>query len=386
MSVKVLQENNRADELIRQQIELHGPMTFAEFTEIALYHPKFGYYHRAAPQRGRAGDYYTSLQVSRLFPEIFADAILAMKETLGTDQFSLVEVGSGSGEFLHGVLTELTKRNQLRGFQVWSVEKSQSAREALRPMLTRFPKTRVISSMDEIDWMGSLEGCVFSNEFFDALPFHRVLWEQGELRELFVRESGGRLREEPGDPSTPGLADYLKERSVSLAEGQKAEICLSLDGVAAELDRVLSRGFLLTVDYGEPSADLYRETRTGGTLQVYRRHERREGPFEDIGECDLTALVDFGRLAALGERLAIRPLIFASQGSFLLNSGEAVLRGMIEGPDEASRIAAASQAQQLIHPNAMGSRFHVLVQGKNVGTPELSGGRLNRIHRLIGAR
>ena len=30
------------------------------------------------------------------------------------------------------------------------------------------------------------EGCILSNELFDALPVHRVLYKNGALREMFV--------------------------------------------------------------------------------------------------------------------------------------------------------------------------------------------------------
>jgi SAM-dependent MidA family methyltransferase len=62
-----------------------------------------------------------------------------------------------------------------------------------------------------------------------------------------------------------------------------------------------------------------------------------------------------------------------------MNSGERLLRGLIDGNRDPS---VAGSVRQLLHPDAMGERFHVLVQGKNVGEPELSGGKANRLRRL----
>src|SRR5262245_40302319 len=137
------------EELIRQEIDRTGPINFARFVELALYHPKYGYYYQTAPRRGKAGDYFTSLQVSDLFPRIFANVIRQLRDALGTDSVSLIEVGAGDGEFLEGVLKNV-ESNSLR---VWAVERSASARDKLHKRLSRFPKCEVVSSFDDIEWM-----------------------------------------------------------------------------------------------------------------------------------------------------------------------------------------------------------------------------------------
>ncbi len=44
-------------------------MTVAAFMEAALYDPVFGYYARAARRSGRAGDFFTSVDLGPLFGE-----------------------------------------------------------------------------------------------------------------------------------------------------------------------------------------------------------------------------------------------------------------------------------------------------------------------------
>ena len=56
--------------LVEQEIERYGPMNFEKFTSLALYHPRYGYYQKPVSPRGRGGDYFTSLQVSSLFPSV----------------------------------------------------------------------------------------------------------------------------------------------------------------------------------------------------------------------------------------------------------------------------------------------------------------------------
>ncbi len=63
---------NALRELIADRIRMSGPISFAEFMELSLYHPEFGYYARSAQKTGRAGDFFTSVDVGALFGELLA--------------------------------------------------------------------------------------------------------------------------------------------------------------------------------------------------------------------------------------------------------------------------------------------------------------------------
>ena len=45
-------------------------MTVAAFMDLALYDPVHGYYARAVQRSGRAGDFFTSVDVGALFGEL----------------------------------------------------------------------------------------------------------------------------------------------------------------------------------------------------------------------------------------------------------------------------------------------------------------------------
>src|SRR5213593_4403890 len=63
---------NELESSIRQEILPTGSISFARFTELALYFPKIGYYERKPPVIGKAGDFYTSVSVGPLFGELLA--------------------------------------------------------------------------------------------------------------------------------------------------------------------------------------------------------------------------------------------------------------------------------------------------------------------------
>src|SRR2546422_3068200 len=58
-------------------------MTVAAFMDLALYHPDFGYYARAAQRSGRAGDFFTSVDVGPLFGELLEIQLAEMSDILG---------------------------------------------------------------------------------------------------------------------------------------------------------------------------------------------------------------------------------------------------------------------------------------------------------------
>lgn len=366
--------------LVVQEIERFGPMSYERFIDIALYHPRYGYYNAPGPRRGRAGDYFTSLQVSRLFPEIFAEALLQLKETLGTEQFSLVEIGSGGGEFLDGVLNALAGAGRLKGFRVWAVERSRPARDALWRILSRFPRCSVVSSMDEIEWMGGLEGCIFSNEFFDAVPFYRLRFSNGAWRELRVGTEGGELVDVLTPLSRPDLAPVGGDWT----EGHTLEARPGLADLYRDWAVWLTRGTVLTVDYGHPRAALRDPARARGTALAFYQHEARENLLADPGRQDLTAHVDFTQLAEAGSAAGFDPGLFCSQGLFLSYVGAGRIETFLKEPGADLR-RRAGEVQQLIHPNAMGERFWVLAQTKGVALPPAWGEIPNRLRRLGAA-
>nr|MBA3888779.1 SAM-dependent methyltransferase [Acidobacteriota bacterium] len=69
-------------EILRAAIRAGGPLTLAAFMELALYHPERGYYARTAERSGRAGDFFTSVDVGPLFGELLAVQFEEMRHIL----------------------------------------------------------------------------------------------------------------------------------------------------------------------------------------------------------------------------------------------------------------------------------------------------------------
>ena len=359
-----------AEAEIRRRIEARGRITFAEFMEVALYHPGGGYY--ASGERvGAGGDFYTSPSVHPAFGALLSVQLYQMWELLDhPTRFTVVEPGAGNGLLCRDVLDaadglDIRFRDALRYVCV-DHRRPVGHEGGLRGA------GRLVS--DGLSFRGVF-GCVLSNELLDAMPVHQVVMERGALREVYVALEDSGLALLSGDPSTPLLVERLELLGVTLAEGQMAEINLAMDNWVAGVSQSLERGFVLAIDYGRAAEDLYSaKERFRGTLTTYRDHLQTDRPLEHVGRQDISAQVDFTSLAAAGDRARLEALGYSTQSEFLRNLGfEDLLRRSIHGEERQSQSSVAGM-RQLVRPGGLGD-FKVLALGKEAGRPDLWGFR-----------
>ena len=97
-------ENAELVELLRRRIDAEGAISFHDFMETALYHPKHGYYTSRQPL-GREGDYLTSPEVHSIFGALVAKQLRQCWELMGQPQpFDVVEPGAGTGLLARDIL------------------------------------------------------------------------------------------------------------------------------------------------------------------------------------------------------------------------------------------------------------------------------------------
>lgn len=351
-------------------------MPLAEYMDLALYHPQFGYYARATRRSGRAGDFFTSVDVGPVFGELLAGQFAEMWRVMDRPRpFDLVEAGAGSGRLAADVLDAAASGDPefYAAIRLHLVERSPAARAAQAETL-RAHADRISSAADIPD---RIRGVVFANELLDALPAHAVVMRPEGLREIFVDAFDDRLIEREGEPSTPALEEYLREDGVTLQPGWRAEINLSATAWVEGAARRLARGFLLLIDYGHQAAELYSATHASGTLATFQRHAAdgggRDTPWlEDPGERDITAHVDLTAIGRTAERAGLRTLGVLDQTYFLLGLGlaERVSDAAGESIGDLKRRLAL---KTLMLPGGLGSTLKVMIFGKDVGAPALRG-------------
>ncbi|MBF2007885.1 MAG: class I SAM-dependent methyltransferase [Chlorogloeopsis fritschii C42_A2020_084] len=392
----------------------HKRITFAEYMDLVLYHPEYGYYSTQAVNIGKQGDFFTSVHLGSDFGELLAEQFAQMWEILGQPvPFSLVEMGAGQGHLALDILKYVQQRypDFFAALEYVIVEKSPALRQTQQERLQDF-KLRWCSLEDIPN--NSITGCFFSNELVDALPVHRLIVEAGQVREIYVtteeegrRNSGQGERGHPdagtrghgdtgnvfdrfspsptspfvevtGELSTPKLAEYFDLVGIQFTEnvypeGYRSEINLAaLNWLGVVADR-LQRGYVLTVDYGYPASSYYNPRRSQGTLQCYWRHQRHHNPYINVGQQDITAHVDFTALERWGEGCGLNKVSFTRQELFLmmLGLGDRIASLSHTEKSISQMLRRRDALHQLVDPLGLGG-FGVLLQSKGLRQTESS--------------
>jgi SAM-dependent MidA family methyltransferase len=353
---------------IQEEIARDGPMTFARFMNLVLYDPDGGYYRAEAARPGREGDFLTAPEAHPIFGAALSRAVADTWDRLGRpDPFVLREYGAGTGTLAAAILDGLAmERPDLASairYEPIEVEprrldeiaaRLEAAGHGARLAQPASPNRPAV-------------GFVVANEVLDALPTHRVVQRAGELLEVLVGSRNGALVDVESDPSTPALARRLAEDGVTLADGQRAEICLAVDGWIATAAAGLGRGVLLLIDYGYPATELYDPVRRrDGTLRAYLRHRVHDDPYLHVGRQDLTAHVDLTAVERAASAAGLTHLGTTTQAEFLVGLGtEELLRATQTDPATTMEdyLAVRSALLRLLDPAAMG-RFRVMAFGR----------------------
>ena len=345
-------------EIIIRKIKTDGPISFHDFMEMALYYPELGYYNVVAEKIGRSGDFYTSPCLTPVFGALIAKQLEEMWQVLSEQPFTIVEYGAGTGTLCHDILHALSSNNKLyEQLSYCIIEKSPELRNKQKQHLP--PKVSWHNTISEI---GEVNGCVLSNELVDNFAVHQVVMDE-QLMEVFVDYKDDFV--EVLQPASTLLLDYFAELGVCLPRGFRTEINLEATEWIKEIASALRSGFVLTIDYGYPSSELYRQPRSQGTLTCYRHHEVNDLPYKNIGQQDITSHVNFSALCHWGLKNGLICCALTNQAQFLLSLGyrEHLLNSF---QSQKNVVQAAKEAAVLTHTLMMdmGNKYKVLVQQK----------------------
>lgn len=364
--------------LISAEIESLGPMTFARFMELALYHPAHGYYSSGQASIGKAGDFFTSVSVGPLFGQLLARQFEEMWAALGKpERFTLVEQGANDGQLALDILSTL-KGDFAQACEYCIIEPLDNLQARQREKL----HGQKVSWRRDVTDLSDFEGVHFSNELIDALPFHLLRSNGESWEESHVAMEEGRfvfLSRTPSEAVLPLLSSLPRRPAGTMAELRPAA-ALWMNQLSAKL----RRGFILVIDYGFPREKMFARHRHEGTFSCYRDHKRDAKPLEDPGLKDITSHVDFSALAESALTAGLRIEGFADQHHFLVGASESLLRALDGAVPDAATRKTLNALRTLLHPESMGTQFHYLAFSKNLPNPSsLSGFRHARDPRTV---
>ena len=357
------------EEIIRAEIRAAGPMRFDRFMELALYHPGSGYYAKIGGPSpiGKSGDFFTSVSAGPLFGRLLARQFLQMRRALGDpNPFWIIEQGAHDGQLACDILewcrTETPEFFESIRYGIVQSSGAASMHQKCAPgpdMLSR------ITWFEDLADLGREQptGVFFSNELVDAFPVRAIVYRAGRWLEQHVGLEAGDLRWIDRPVADVELARAIDALALPEIEGYTTEINLRERGWIGEVARALSRGYVLTIDYGHPASIYYAAHRSQGTLTAYVKHHSVDDVLAEPGMRDITAHVDFTALARSGEAAGLATLGFLDQQRFLMGVAHDELSGA-DGPRVKIRENLGAW-NTLTHPDHLGVDFFALLQAKN---------------------
>jgi SAM-dependent MidA family methyltransferase len=352
-------------------------ITFADYMDLVLYHPNYGYYASNADRISESGDFLTSPHLADDFGETIAVQLHQIWQILGSPQlFTIVEMGAGQG-LLAAQILEYSARvypDFSHSIEYIIIETAPAMMRSQQLRLKDLP-------VRWCDWAQipdrSIVGCFLSNELIDAFSVHQVMVLEDKLQEVYVTKGDENtvFTETIGEVSTEQLDRYWQLNNIDLLNGKypdryRTEVNLAALGWLEQVSKKLQRGYIISIDYGYTADRYYNPMRSQGTLQCYYQHAYHNDPYINIGNQDLTAHVDFTAIKKQGELLGLQTVGFTQQGLFLmaLGLGERIAVISSSCGDIQSLLRRRQNLHQLIEPMGLG-KFGVLIQSQGL-TPE----------------
>lgn len=311
-----------AGEKIAAEIRESGPILFSRFMEIALYDAHCGYYSsRTADPFGKHGDFFTAAQLQPVFGRLVAAAIRRIRDEMRMDDdFTVVDWGAGRAEM----------REALREFNYVAMDSTYGAAP---------PR---------------INGVIFANELFDALPVDVARRTSGGWRALRVDANGDRFVWREGEivASVPFAIDGDDDVTV--------ELPVKMPDVIRDMANRLESGAVIVIDYGITERERIRFPE--GTLMSYRRHRAIADVLDRPGEQDITSHVPFDLLNRAANECGFSVDSLQSMSGWLMSLGEGVFEAALvaASEDEASKLRL--QLKTLLV--SMGDSFRVSVWGR----------------------
>lgn len=336
------------------QIRLaEGSVPVEEVMALALYHPAHGYYRRPEGPWGFEGkDYYTALDLGSLLGETLALRLASVWEGLGRPEvFTVLEPGAGRG-WLGRDLLQAASGDFREALRYLHRDDNPAARALAREALAPFgDRVRFVGETESLE---PFVGAVISNELFDALPAQPYRFTEGRWTREVLTADGPAW--EPTLEAEP-LA-WFTAQGDGLEEGDGSVWSPALPSVVASCVAPLQAGLFLAIDYGERADRLLDK---GADLRRFKGHQVDGLWHEDLGQADLTADVDFTRLAQHLEHHGLKPEPLQNLSRWVRTHAPLAQweQGWLDQPTEV-RMARMQNLLQLTLPGMMGDRFKVL--------------------------
>lgn len=307
-----------------------SPISYRDYIDLVLYADNCGYYTKARARVGRNPDrdFYTAESLGKIFARLVTTAAHDLLGEATASQSTFIEIAAEPGA------------------------------ELLSHMVSHsFADSRVIRQGEPIKADGPV--VIFANEWLDALPFHRLIFQDGQWHERGVRlNADNTLEDVLLDTFTPEVAAIRERLPEKALEGYELDLPLAAEAAIADLLAQDWTGMLLLFDYGKTWQALATDCPVG-TARTYHRHTQANDLLDLPGKKDITCDICWDPLADLLTEKGLQSVTLETQESFLVQRAQRAAEAIIT--DTAGTFSPDRQTlMELIHPAHMGRRFQVL--------------------------
>jgi len=359
------QHSEKLIALIKSEIDKNGGViSFQRYMELALYAPGLGYYTAGSIKLGEEGDFITAPEISSLFSQALANAILPIVDS----QQIILEVGAGRGRMAADILVYLKQQNKLPK-EYWILELSADLRERQKVTIEEI----IPEFIDNIKWLDVLpeqfSGVVLANELLDAMPVQLFQKKENDINEINVVWLDDKFSFQLKSSFDERLVHRVKNIETELERefdsGYVSEINFAAEDWIKSIAESLQQGIIILIDYGFPRHEYYHAQRNQGTLMCHYRHRTHPDAFVYPGLQDITAHVDFTAMADAALEANMEVIGYTNQVSFLMGAGLLELAALTEESNVQKQMETASQIKKLTLPHEMGELFKVIGFSKN---------------------
>jgi SAM-dependent MidA family methyltransferase len=324
---------NGADNELWDQLQTscaNGPISYCDYIDLVLYADRCGYYTKDRERVGRSPDrdFYTAESLGKVFARLVTTAAHDLLGEATASRSTFIEIAAEPG-------SELLSRVESHPFT----------------------DSRVIRQGDPICADGPV--VIFANEWLDALPFHRLIFQDGQWHERGVRLNADQQLEDVRlDSFTPEVAAISERLPEKALEGYELDLPLAAEAAITDLLAQDWTGMLLLFDYGKTWQALSTDCPVG-TARTYHLHTQANDLLDQPGKKDITCDVCWDPLADLLTEKGLQSVTLETQESFLVQRAQRAAESIIT--DTAGMFSPERQTlMELIHPAHMGRRFQVL--------------------------
>ena len=328
-------QNDKLKESFFSVLENRDAMPLDDFIEWALYDTEIGYYQKNQKRVGKHEntDFYTSASLSKpLWGKLLIESCISLLDDRNPEDFSFVEIGAEP--------------------------ESNSLADEEHP----FKEIKTIRLGEELEIPP--KAIVFSNEWLDAQPFKRFLFDKESKQ---WHEIGVRIESENWTEQKLLKTELTSEITKTFPTDYDVSYTIDWPTGAEKILKNLLRlnwdGLFLTFDYGLNFQRICFDF-PDGTGRAYKNHKMNKDFLNAPGEQDITCHICWDTIQETLTENRFTNINLLNQESFFMNHGSKVIKPIIENAGLNDELLGS--LKELIHPFHMGQKFQVIFGSRGI--------------------